>query len=184
MQFLTLYVYAGNWCYEGGIYMKRLVLAASVFALLLAAPMVMAADNPMEMKTTQSDDVEAEDVEKTSTQDDEGKNAEMREVCEVTGTVAKMELVQRSPWTDSAPTTVTTQELLIWVLVEGRNPRNPVAPKTSPCYQAGKNEVRTYKVCAPTQVRPGMKIHGTEGTETGSNLAVGCLFDIAILPKN
>ena len=114
----------------------------------------------------------------------QGPITQMQDVCEIVGAIAKMEIVQRSPWVDGTPSTMMIQELHAWVAIEHRAPRQADAPKNSPCRKVGKAEVKTYKICSPAQVKPGDRILATEGTETGSALTIGCLFDIAILPKN
>ena len=102
-------------------------------------------------------------------------------VCEITGIVAKLESVERSPWSD-APSALSTFETDIWVTVNDRRPHFKNAPADSVCNRGAKGEVAAYKLCSPTKVLKGDRIHATEGLHTGSTRSVGCLFDLVVLP--
>lgn len=101
--------------------------------------------------------------------------------CEITGIVAAMKNVEKSPW-DNTPSTMAVTETHILVSIQGRQPRSKNAPQDSPCNAAfKKNEFVTYKLCSSTRPRIGSRIRGTEGGATGSLKAVRCLFDLAVL---
>ncbi len=105
------------------------------------------------------------------------------EVCDITGIVSKMQVVNRSPWTDGTPTTQTTLETHIAVTIDGRKPHRNGAPAAHPCnQQMPQNAVMVYKLCSTTPVQEGDRIIGTEGLDTGSEKVVGCLLDLIVLP--
>jgi hypothetical protein len=103
-------------------------------------------------------------------------------VCEITGVVAKLENVERSPWSDGTPSTLSIFETDIWVTVNDRKPHYKNAPADSLCNRGAKGEIAAYKLCSPTKVLKGDRIHATEGLHTGSTRSVGCLFDLVVLP--
>ena len=103
-------------------------------------------------------------------------------VCEITGVVAKLESVERSPWSDGTPSALSSVETDIWVTVNDRKPHYKNAPADSVCNRGAKGEVAAYKLCSPTRVLKGDRIHATEGLRTGSARSVGCLFDLVVLP--
>lgn len=103
-------------------------------------------------------------------------------VCEITGIVAKIENVERSPWSDGTPSALSSFETDIWVTVNDRKPHFRNAPTDSICNRGAKGEVAAYKLCSPTKVRKGDRIHATEGLHTGSAHAAGCLFDLVVVP--
>lgn len=102
--------------------------------------------------------------------------------CEITGIVAAVRKVERSPWGDGAPSTMSVFETHILVSILHRRPHDKEAPKTSPCNEAiKKNELARYKLCSSKRPQLGNRIRGTEGGSTGSANAVRCLFDLEIL---
>lgn len=103
-------------------------------------------------------------------------------VCEITGVVAKLENVERSPWSDGTPSTLSIFETDIWVTVNDRKPHYKNAPSDSICNRGAKGEIAAYKLCSPTKVTKGDRIHATEGLHTGSSRSVGCLFDLVVIP--
>jgi hypothetical protein len=103
-------------------------------------------------------------------------------VCEITGTVSKTEAVERSPWSDGTPSTLSNYETDIWVRVTDRRPHYKTATSDSACNRAAKGEILTYKLCSPVTVRNGDRIHAIEGLATGSRHQASCLFDLVVLP--
>lgn len=103
-------------------------------------------------------------------------------VCEITGVVSKLENVERSPWSDGTPTTLSAFEVDIIVTVKDRKPHYRNAPATSVCHKAAKGEARIYKLCSTTVPKAGDRIHATEGLQTGSHRSTGCLFDVVVIP--
>lgn len=103
-------------------------------------------------------------------------------MCDIVGMVEKVSHVAKSPWSDGTPTTMTTTEVRISVFIADRKPHDKNAKADDPCHQEAKDEKRTYKLCSPTPVKRGDRIHGTEGTHTGAAGVVGCLFDLIVLP--
>lgn len=103
-------------------------------------------------------------------------------VCEITGVVSKLENVERSPWSDGTPTTLSAYEIDIAVTVKDRKPHYKDAPADSICHKTAKGEVKVYKLCSKTVPKAGDRIHATEGLQTGSRRATGCLFDIVVIP--
>lgn len=103
-------------------------------------------------------------------------------VCEITGVVAKLENVERSPWSDGTPTTLSAFEVDIAVTVKDRKPHYKNAPANSVCHRAAKGETRIYKLCSTTVPKAGDRIHATEGLQTGSRRSTGCLFDVVVIP--
>jgi hypothetical protein len=103
-------------------------------------------------------------------------------VCEITGVVQKLENVERSPWSDGTPSTLSIFETDIWVTVNDRKPHFKNAPKDSICNRGAKGEMAAYKLCSPTKVNKGDHIRATEGLRTGSQRSAGCLFDLVVIP--
>lgn len=105
--------------------------------------------------------------------------------CDITGTVTDTRLVERSPFGDNTPSTLSVFETHIQVSIHKRRPHRTDAPAESPCNKAlEKNEMRTYKLCSNTKPQKGDRIRGTEGGATGSTKIMRCLFDIrTIRPK-
>ena len=111
-------------------------------------------------------------------------------VCDVTGIVTEMKSIERSPWTDGTPSTLSVFETHIKLSIHKREPHNKNASAESPCHAAlEKNELRTYKLCSSQKPRTGWRIKGTEGGSPGSSRIVRCLFDLEVVsrpeqPKN
>lgn len=95
--------------------------------------------------------------------------------CSVTGRVTKVEAVQKSPWNDGTPTTLTTTEIRLHLQIENRQGGKGCEPYT------GDQALRIYKLCSPTRVAVGDNVKGTEGLSTGTAGALGCLFDVALV---
>jgi len=104
-------------------------------------------------------------------------------VCEITGTVMELKNVERSPWTDGTPSTLSVYETHISIAIANRKPHSKAAPAESPCNVAlKKDEQLTYRVCSNTPVKKGDRVTATEGGSTGSARISRCLFDIVVLP--
>ena len=103
-------------------------------------------------------------------------------VCVVSGKINDVQTVELSPWDDGTPTTLTTTEVRVSLTVESRAPQRNATVKADCSMPATGSMV--YKLCSPTQLAKGMRIKGVEGLATGSNELLGCLFDVAILPKD
>lgn len=102
--------------------------------------------------------------------------------CQITGIVAGLRNVERSPWTDGTPSTMSVSETHILVSILNRRPHKREVAENSPCNEAvKKNEMARYKLCSSKRPKPGNRIRGTEGGSTGSSSAVRCLFDLEIL---
>lgn len=111
------------------------------------------------------------------------QQADKIRMCDIVGIVEKTGIVTKSPWSDGTPSILSTDEMHISVLISDRTPHDKDAPAEDPCHKEVKGEIRTYKLCSPTSPKPGDRIHGTEGTQTGSPDVFGCLFDLIILPE-
>lgn len=118
----------------------------------------------------------------TSTAQSRDKS-DIDDMCDIVGTVDRLKLVQRSPWTDGTPSTMMKLETHISVRIDDRKPHDTQASDTHSCHKETKGEKRTYKLCSTTKVKSGDRIVGTEGTQTGSSKAIGCLFDLVVLPS-
>lgn len=104
-----------------------------------------------------------------------------RPVCVVTGKVTGMQAIEKTPWADETPSTLTVTEVHMALKVDKRRPqRNTTA--ASDC-SLPDNGTGLYKLCSPTQVKLGDTIMGTEGLATGSESALGCLFDVVVIPS-
>lgn len=110
------------------------------------------------------------------------EQGDIEEMCDIVGTVDRLKLVQRSPWTDGTPSTMMKLETHISVRIDDRRPHDKDAAEGHSCHTQSKGEKRTYKLCSTTKVKSGDRIVGTEGTQTGSSKAIGCLFDLVVLP--
>jgi hypothetical protein len=121
----------------------------------------------------------------TSSTKDEGSVTKIKwnnDVCEIIGIVDHLESVERSPWSDGTPSTLSMFETDIWISVKDRKPHAKNATSTSICNRGAKTEaLATYKLCSPAVVKKGDRIKAIEGLRTGSNKAVGCLFDVAVI---
>lgn len=105
-------------------------------------------------------------------------------VCDITGTVTEMKYIERSPWTDGTPSTLSIFETHLKVSVHNRRPHHTAATSASPCHAAlEKNEMRTYKLCSSAKPKQGDRITGTEGGSPGNTRIVRCIFDLKIVPK-
>lgn len=100
-------------------------------------------------------------------------------VCIIAGTVTAIQTIERSPWNDGTPTTLTTTEIRVSVALDSRTVQRNVA-NTAQCDMPADQKPVTYKLCSPTLVKQGDRIKGVEGLATGSDLLLGCLFDVAI----
>ncbi len=124
----------------------------------------------------------------TATKDDDStakSNKWNNDVCEIIGIVDHLESVERSPWSDGTPSTLSMFETDIWVSVKDRKPHAKNATSTSICNRGAKTEaLATYKLCSPAIVKKGDRIKAIEGLRTGSNKAVGCLFDVAVISSS
>lgn len=99
-------------------------------------------------------------------------------VCEITGTVAGLNSLQRSPWADGTPSMIeNVTETSISITVSERRPHYK-GDAESLC-KVAPGETRTYKLCSPARVNKGDRIQATEGLHTGSTLR--CLFDLVVL---
>lgn len=101
------------------------------------------------------------------------------------GIVAALHQVERSPWNDGTPSTMSVFETHILVSILNRRAHGKNAPESSPCNNAvKKDELARYKLCSSKKPRTGNHIRGTEGGSPGSSKMVRCLFDLEILqPK-
>lgn len=105
-------------------------------------------------------------------------------VCDIMGTVTATKQIERSPWSDGTPSTLSIFETHIDVSIITRRPHRADAPADSPCLAAlEKNEIRTYKLCSSTKPLKGSRITGTEGGATGSSQVARCLFDLRVVPE-
>jgi len=100
-------------------------------------------------------------------------------VCEIRGTVSSLESVN----TSKVPSAFSGSETHISVNIETRAPRYQQTADAAPCQNLTKAKLQTYKLCSPTRVKAGDKIHGTEGINTGPAASVGCLFDLIVLSR-
>lgn len=100
-------------------------------------------------------------------------------VCVISGTVQSVQTIERSPWNDDTPTTLTTTEIRIAVTLEGRSMQRGTPGSTDCALPADKAPV-LYKLCSPTLVKKGDRIKGVEGLATGTDQSLGCLFDVAV----
>lgn len=100
-------------------------------------------------------------------------------VCEIRGTVSSLEHVN----TANIPSAFSGSETHISVNIEQRAPRYHQAADKAPCPALTPEKLQTYKLCSPTRVKAGDKIHGTEGINTGPAASVGCLFDLIVLSR-
>ena len=106
------------------------------------------------------------------------------ETCDIRGLVANMETVQRSPWNDGAPSAFTVTEVHLSVVLEDRMPHDKGAKDTTCRITDAKTRKLVYKLCSPTTVKPGDRIQATEGNYVLNSFGIGCLFDVAVLPRS
>lgn len=111
------------------------------------------------------------------------KRAALPDVCEITGQIATLRHVVRSPWKNGAPSTLAIREINIAVVIDTRFPHVENIGVETCRTDAAKGKRITYKLCSPTRVKAGDIIRGTEGIAVVDSYGVGCLFDVAILPK-
>lgn len=104
-----------------------------------------------------------------------------RNVCDVTGTVFRVRMVDKKPWGQEAPSKMNTVETHISISIDVRTPHRKDAETNHPCNATPKGTQRTYKLCSPVRVKQGDRIQATEGINTGSARTIGCLFDIKIV---
>lgn len=97
-------------------------------------------------------------------------------VCIVTGIVKQVQTIEKSPLRDGTPSTLTMTEVRLVLDVENRAPQD--GPDASAC-PLPPGHGMTYKLCSPVKPKVGDRIVGTEGMATGSDAALGCLFDVA-----
>jgi hypothetical protein len=107
----------------------------------------------------------------------------MPDVCEITGLVASRHDVARSALPDGAPSLLAEPETDLAVVIGERMPHGKIADAATCHSDSAKGKKVTYKLCSPTPVQTGDMIHGTEGAAAMNAQGVGCLFDVAILPK-
>ena len=100
-------------------------------------------------------------------------------VCVISGTVQAVQLLEKSPWDDGTPTTLTTTEIRIAVALDTRSMQRGTQGSTDCSLPADKSPV-LYKLCSPTTVKKGDRIKGVEGLATGTDQSLGCLFDVAV----
>lgn len=100
-------------------------------------------------------------------------------VCVISGTVQSVQTIEKSPWNDDTPTTLTTTEIRIAVALEGRSMQRGTQGSTDCTLPADQSPV-LYKLCSPTLVKKGDRIKGVEGLATGTDQSLGCLFDVAV----
>lgn len=100
-------------------------------------------------------------------------------VCVVTGTVQSVQMIEKTPWDDGTPTTLTTTEIRIALALEARTMQRGTQGSSDCSLSADKPAV-LYKLCSPTMVKKGDRIRGVEGLATGSDQSLGCLFDVAV----
>lgn len=105
------------------------------------------------------------------------------QICDIVGNITDIESAQDSSWQYNVPTQLdTSKNLVMQISVEARNPHDSKTLAAN-CKRRMEKETRTYKLCSVTKVKVGDRIQGTEGIDTGSR-AVGCLFDLVVLPKS
>jgi len=105
------------------------------------------------------------------------------DVCEITGLVASRRDVARSPLAGDIPSPLAETETDLAVVIGERVPHGKTAENTSCRTEPARGKKVTYKLCSPTEVKTGDTIHGTEASAVMDATGIGCLFDVAILPK-
>jgi hypothetical protein len=111
--------------------------------------------------------------------------AETSKYCDIVGEITNLYSYADTPW-KGVPTALAQSEIriLISVNVDERSPHEKDDLKGQAfCGQGTINKVFSYKLCSPTPVKKGDRIHAVESTETGSKKSIGCLFDLKVLPK-
>lgn len=104
-------------------------------------------------------------------------------ICDIQGTVSQLKFVQSAAWVDGAPSPMSVTERHIYVTLSSRTPHDKNAKADDICHVKANGETRTYKICSPIRVKKGDIIKGTEGTQTGSSKATGCIFDLVVIPQ-
>ncbi len=100
-------------------------------------------------------------------------------VCVISGTVQSLQTIEKSPWNDNTPSTLTTTEIRITVELDARTMQRGT-PGSTDCSLPADNAPVVYKLCSPTPVSKGDRIKGVEGLATGTDQSLGCLFDVAV----
>ncbi len=148
------------------------------FVLCFALALMFAAVAPLQAQTDRP--AEAGAVPATPVIESTEKRDHRQVVCVITGKVTGMQAVEKTPWSDGTPSTITITEVHLSVATDSRKPqRAGVAAADCPMPDNGG---QVYKLCSPTQVKLGDRIVGTEGLATGSESALGCLFDVIVVP--
>lgn len=104
-------------------------------------------------------------------------------ICDIQGTVSQLRFVQSATLVNGAPSAMSTTERHIYVTLSSRTPHDKNAKSDDICHANANGETRTYKICSPIRVKKGDIIKGTEGTQTGSAKATGCIFDLVVIPQ-
>jgi hypothetical protein len=108
--------------------------------------------------------------------------ATAEEICDIAGSVSGIRQVNKSPLADGSPTTMgVVQEVHVSIVLDERVPHD--RSRDHALCGAAKGAQVTYKLCSPTQIRAGDRIRGTEGLMIVDPAGMGCLFDVAVLPK-
>lgn len=160
--------------------MTRILTFLAIALMLAAVPAIAAKKQAVDAKSEQQKQLEEANAAALA---DAGVKADdyKQPVCVVTGEIKTMERVEVAPWANGAPTTLTVTEVRILLKPENRRPRNDgVAAQDCPMPASGN---MIYKLCSPTTVKAGDRIIGTEGLATGADSVLGCLFDVAVIPK-
>ncbi len=99
--------------------------------------------------------------------------------CDITGVVSSVQLVERSPWADGTPSTLSTTQTEISVVVKSRAPHYTNSQAKDLCTASSAQKI-TYKLCSPTKVKQGDYIRATESSATKSGSS-SCLFDLVVV---
>lgn len=122
-------------------------------------------------------------VKKTVATQEQPVNPQAKEyqkpACVVTGTVKAVTTVEKSPWDDGTPTTLTTTEIQVTLDLASRTVQR-ATQDAADCTMPAENTTVIYKLCSPTMVKAGNRVKGVEGLATGSDQSLGCLFDVAV----
>lgn len=100
-------------------------------------------------------------------------------VCVISGIVQSVQVLEKSPWNDGTPTTLTATEIHIAVALQSRSMQRGTSGSGNCNLPLDQSPV-LYKLCSPTQIKKGDHIKGVEGMATGTNQSLGCLFDVAV----
>ena len=101
-------------------------------------------------------------------------------VCAIIGRVNQVQSVEKAPWNDGTPSTLTVTEIRISLAIETRRPLRAGADDPEDTIPADGSDL--YKLCSPRPVKAVDRILGVEGLATGTDSQLGCLFDVAVLP--